>query len=301
MNKKKYQDHELIDIFEIYINFKNNYLKVISIIFLCLLISFLYANFQSKKIQFTESKIVLRKPLVSVFSSIDNFFTDKYFYGQQKTQVNDYFFNNLILNMSSKELLNTFSNKYEKLKKIKQNDKNYIKYLKINKINKLDLNGKIIRHPIEFSLIYPTNENFNGNKFLNDFTDFVYKKTANIFFEEIKDSINLEILRNKEAVNYAIEFNIQEPVSFIPSKQIFEDSKFLLGYKFLLLEINNLEKKLNTLSLANIKYDPVYEKATIISNNVNYFLRYVFIGIIVGFLMSFLFILFVTIKKKINN
>ena len=233
-----------------------------------------------------------------MFASVDSFFTDKYFYNQQNIQVNDYFFNNLILNLSSKELLNTFFNKNEKLKEFKQNNKNYIKYLEINKNNKLDLNGRIIRDPIEFSFTYPTNENFNGNKFLNDFTNFVYKKTVNIFFEEIKDSINLEILKNKESLGYAIEFNIQEPKSFFPSKQIFEDSKFLLGYKFLSLKINNLEKKLNTLNLANIKYDPVYEEATIISNNIDYFFRYVFIGIIVGFSMSFLLILFLTINKK---
>lgn len=299
MNKKKNLDHEVVNIFEIYMNFKNNYLKVISIIFSCLVISILLAHFQSKKVQFTESKIVIRKPLVSVFASVDSFFTDKYFYNQQNIQVNDYFFNNLILNLSSKELLNTFFNKNEKLKEFKQNNKNYIKYLEINKNNKLDLNGRIIRDPIEFFFIYPTNENFNGNKFLNDFTNFAYKKTVNIFFEEIKDSINLEILKNKESLNYAIELNIQEPKSFFPSKQIFEDSKFLLGYKFLSLKINNLEKKLNTLKLANIKYDPIYEKAKIISNKENFFLRYVLVGLIAGFSMSFLLILFETINKKV--
>ena len=47
------------------------------------------------------------------------------------------------------------------------------------------------------------------------------------------------------------------------------------------------------------KYDPVYEEATIISNNTDYFFRYVFIGLIVGFSMSFLLILFVTINKKV--
>ena len=35
MNKKKNLDHEVVNIFEIYMNFKNNYLKVISIIFSC--------------------------------------------------------------------------------------------------------------------------------------------------------------------------------------------------------------------------------------------------------------------------
>ena len=48
MNKKKNLDHEVVDIFEIYMNFKNNYLKVVSIIFSCLVISILLAHFQSK-------------------------------------------------------------------------------------------------------------------------------------------------------------------------------------------------------------------------------------------------------------
>ena len=301
MKKKKLLDHEVIDIFEIYRNFKSNYLKVIFIFFSCLIISLLYAQFQSKKTQFVESKIVIRKPMITAFQSIDNFFIEKYFYNQDSLIVSDYFFNNLTINLSSKKLLTKFISKYEKLIELKKNNKNFINYLKINKSNKLDLRGRIIRDPIEYSFIYTRSEKFDGNKFLNDFTNFVYKKTLNVFINEVKDSINLEIVKYKEHLNYAIELNIEEPKNIFSSDKTFESKEFLLGYKFLLLKINNLKKKLNTLNHENIKYEPVYEEATIISNNENYFPRYVFIGLIVGFCISFLLILFVTLKKKYNN
>jgi len=293
---------DLNDIF----NFVHNFYK--EIIFI-LIISFISGiSFHSYKLRHSiievKSEIEIRQPSTDMFGVYNRVLELKL---EKKIELNnnqlldDYnrvFYQNLLSTSNLYSFLEQSDDLDSFKKSLGKSSNIFSDYFDNNKFGRTQVKDKIISNKIFF--VYP--HNFNGRDFFNKYVLFNKNKTVREFKNKLATLLKDKILIYEEALEIANKINLLDPILKSYSQYNNEpEALFYKGVNVLRLEIVNNEKLLKKLENDKFEYNPILEKSSApIYLNSSYNKFNFFIGLLFGFLLSFLIIFFKTLLKKSN-
>ncbi len=171
---------------------------------------------------------------------------------------------------------------------------------------------------LEFKLFYP--KEVQGDKILNEYGFFISKKVFSAFVHKVETSTKQTLNIKQLAFNIAKKINLTDPQFLSDAVFNQSDHEYLKGTKVLNEEIKKLNQELDFMMQAKellskdessdiikystpsfyIEWQPIIEKAYFQTLPIDRY-RYVFIGSVIGFVLSLLLILVLKIKKNISN
>jgi LPS O-antigen subunit length determinant protein (WzzB/FepE family) len=162
--------------------------------------------------------------------------------------------------------------------------------------NKLGLIKEKEINSTKYFLLF--NNEIDGIMFLNNYVDYINKKT--IF--EISELLKLQLL----GVKYRIEqeykkakiANIETPIINTDSQNLIDGFSYSQGSRILLLELNDINMKLARLEKDPVNYNPVLDKASIVNNISKRSYIYYPGGFFFGIFFYFVFFFFKTALQK---
>ena len=308
MKYKSYNSSKInTDVNDIF-NFVYNFYK--EIIFI-LIISFISGiSFYSYKLRHSiievKSEIEIRHPSADIFQAYNSIVELKL---EKKIELNnvkllDEYNKIFYQNLLSKDNLFSFLEQSDDLdsfkKSLGKSSNIYSQYFNNNKFGATQVKDKIILNKI--FLVYP--HNFNGRDFLEKYV--LFNETVREFKNKLTSAIKNNILIYEEALEIANKINLLDPIlkSYSQYNIVVNEPEtlFYKGANVLRIEIINKEKLLKKLENDKFEYNPILEKSSVpIYLNSSYNKFNFFIGLLFGFLLSFLIIFFKTLLKKVIN
>lgn len=153
--------------------------------------------------------------------------------------------------------------------------------------------------PNKFFLVFP--KELDGVVFLNNYTDFIKKKTIIELKNNLKLTIQNKINDNEQALEIASIIGLEDPILKSAKKnQLLPEVEdlFYKGSKVLSQNIINLKKLLIKLENDPFNYDPKLDRSAISEFNSKRLTFDYFSGLILGFILSCLIIFF---RSSIRN
>jgi len=273
----------------------------ISIIFGVL--GYLYSSAQLKEFK-TEIKI--KNPYEELFLNYKIFknennekFSNKNYEGDEKKFVN--IFQQNFISLDNVAVFLEQSKEFDNLKAILKS-KNITPQQYFN--NKLIL----IKETTFTKYFLLFNNELDGIMFLNNYIDYINKKTIFEITELIKLKILSEKYRLEKEYKKAKIANIEIPSLNTNSQNLIEGFSYFIegfsyfqGSKILLLELDELDMKLARLEKDPINYSPILEKASIVNNISKRLYIYYPGGFFFGIFFSFVIVFFKTALNKNNK
>jgi LPS O-antigen subunit length determinant protein (WzzB/FepE family) len=274
---------------------------ILSISIICGLAGYLYASFQPQEFQ---TEITLKNPPVQLFDVYNQYFKKNNNNNNNSTATTllEQFISDFKLNFFSLDNLESFVEENREIDKFKGylKSKNITakKYFK-NKIH--SVKEKNINILNKYSLIF--SKELDGDIFLNNYAEFIKKKTILEFKKNIKLVLENKITITEQAFQHAKIINLEKPILISESQSHYKainepDALFYNGTKILDQEIINLKKLFLKLENDQFNYNFIIERASypklISKSNAFYFL----IGIFVGLFFSIVIIISKSILQR---
>ena len=162
--------------------------------------------------------------------------------------------------------------------------------------NKLGLIKEKEINSTKYFLLF--NNEIDGIMFLNNYVDYINKKT--IF--EISELLKLQLLGVKYRVEQEYKkakiANIEIPIINTDSQNLIDGFSYSQGSRILLLELNDIDMKLARLEKNLVNYNPVLDKASIVNNISKRSYIYYPGGFFFGIFFYFVFFFFKTALQK---
>lgn len=226
-------------------------------------------------------------------------------YKNQQSNSN-FFYEEFYLNLSSSDNISNFlqqSKDYDLLKKyLELNNVTAKQYFSNNKLgiqedkkaNTIIVQQKDARTKINFFLIAP--KEVDGLTLLQNYVDYTNNKTLNFFKDQIKFSLNSEIVKLENELKIAKLLNIVNPTLHNNAALAAEPkSLFYLGSKVLSLQIGDLKANYDKLENFKSNFNIIIDRPSYTRNGESK-IFYVIFGSVIGFILS-LIIIFI---KKYN-
>jgi LPS O-antigen subunit length determinant protein (WzzB/FepE family) len=277
---------------------------ILSISIICGLAGYLYASFQPQEFK---AKIKLKNPpsqLFEVYSHELNYRNSNSNIDLRGQFIFDFKLNFLSLNnlQNFTEESREFDNFKEYLRLRNISSKKYFE----NKIHEVKEKNLII--PNEYFLVYT--KELDGDIFLNNYAQFIKKKTVFEIKKNLKLSIKNKIAALENALEKAILINLENPILINLENPILKstnqknivvtewDDLFYKGSKILLQEIIYLNRFLIKLENDQFNFEILSDNPLSFPINKNLNLTYLAIGTMFGLFLSFGIILFRSILKN---
>lgn len=269
---------------------------ILSISIICGLVGYLYASF---KFQEFIIEIKLRNPPAQLFEAY-TFMLSNPNTNTNTSNIHGEFVSNFKLNFLSLDNLQSFVEESKDLE-------NFKKYLKSKNITAKEyfkgqfneVSEKNSITPNKYSLVF--SKELAGDIFLNNYTQFIKKKTI----LELKKNIKL-LIENK--INYydlALEkaklINLTNPIQRSINEYVLVSKPEDLFYKGTIIlsqEIISLKRLLIKLENEQFYFDPISDNGLSSKLNPNNEKFYIFFGILVGLFFSIIIIFF---KNALSN
>ena len=269
------------------------------------LVCYLYASFQPEEFKI-EIKIKnppsqLFEPYIHLFTNTNNSFTNSNINNINNNFIIEQFNSNFKLNFLSLDNLEIFVEESRDIDTFK-------KYLKSRNISaKLYFAKKFGEEknkniPSTYFLFFDQNL-FDGNIFINNYSQFIKNKNITEFKENLKLTIENKINNTQDALEIANLINLENPILKSPSmsSQVVNEPEALFYKGTRVLEkIILIEKKLlQKLENDQFNYSLILDKGIPLKINTMFKYFYFLIGLFFGFFLSFVIIFFKsTLKNK---
>ena len=269
---------------------------ILSISIICGLAGYLYASFQPQEFK---AKIKLKNPpsqLFEVYSQELNYRNNNSNIDIRGQFIFDFKLNFLSLNnlQNFTEESREFDNFKEYLRLRNISSKKYFE----NKIHEVKEKNLII--PNEYFLVYT--KELDGDIFLNNYAQFIKKKTVFEIKKNLKLSITNKIAALENALEKAIIINLENPILKSTNQTNLvvteRDDLFYKGSKILLQEIIYLNRFLIKLENDQFNFEILSDNPLSFPINKNLNLTYLAIGTMFGLFLSFGIIFFRSILKN---
>jgi LPS O-antigen subunit length determinant protein (WzzB/FepE family) len=306
--KKKFSD-----LIEGEVNFADLLIKcwkekilILSITIICVMLSYLYVFALQQEFK---TEITIKNPPEEIFFSYER---RLYFYNPTTTNNNNNNNNNnnvtkqFILDFNLKllsldnlerfvEQSNEFDDFKEYLKIKKMTPK---KYFQNNKFGQFKEKNQTIVN--KYFLIFP--KELDGITFINNYVEFTKNRQIIEHENKLKLLIKDDIEVFQQALVSAKLVNLENPVliAIDPRNTIANSPEFLFyrGSKILTQQITNFEKMLSNLENNKLNYNPILDKASVLSVVSKFSFLYIVAGLIFGFFLSFVIIFFKALNKN---
>jgi LPS O-antigen subunit length determinant protein (WzzB/FepE family) len=257
---------------------------ILSISIICGLAGYLYIFFQPQEFK---TEIKLKNPPPQLFQTYTRTSIDNNNNNNNNNVIQ--FISDFKLNFLSLDYVESFveeSREFDNFKRyLKSRNISTKKYFE-NKINEVKEKNLII--PNKYFLVFT--KELDGDIFLNNYAQFIKKKTVFEFKKNLKFSIENKIAEYENALENAKLINLENPI-LISTKQtnqvvIDPDILFYKGSKILSQDITFLKRLLIKLENEQFDYEVVLEKtANSPVKEISYFVFFG-IGLILGLFLS---------------
>jgi LPS O-antigen subunit length determinant protein (WzzB/FepE family) len=280
---------------------------ILSICIICGLAGYLYASFQLQEFK-TEIKLKnppyqLFEPYVKIYANNQNNRNNN---NNNPNNNYDYevflqFNNDIRLNFLSLDNLQSFIEESREFDNFKAHLKLRNVSAKMYFANKIEaVKEKNLVNLDKYSLVFT--KELEGDIFLNNYAEFIKKKTVFNLKKNLKLSISNKIILFENAYENAKLVNLQDPLlksSNMSSQVVNEpDDLFYKGSKILSQEITYLKKLLIKLENDQFDYEIISDKALNSSDKEMLNLKFFVIGIMFGLFLSLGIIFFKGILKN---
>ena len=277
---------------------------ILFISIICGLAGYLYASFQPQEFR---TEIILKNPPIQIFEPYNIRTLDLNDNNKNKNNNNNnnnidgQFISDFKLNFLSIDNVQNFIEESREF----DNFKGYLKSRNISpkqyfidkKFGEVKVNKLII--PNKYFLSHP--KELDGAIFLNEYVEFIKKKTIVEFKNVTKLSI-LNIINNtQEAMEIAKKIQLENPIinNTSQSQVVFEpEALFYKGTKVLGENIISLNKKLIKLENDQFVFNIISQKPITFPNNPKNLPLYFALGLMLGLFLSLVIIFFKVILKN---
>ena len=267
---------------------------ILTISIICGLAGYLYASFQP---QMFKTEIQLKNPPPQLFESYSLIFNNN---NNSKTLAAQ-FISDYKLNFFSLDNLQSFVEESRELDDFKAylKSRNFsVKKYFANKISEVREKNLII--PNKYSLVFT--KEINGDIFLNNYVQFIKKKTVLEIKEFLKTLIESRIILYEVSLEKAKLINLENPV-LMPMDSKYQvvnepDELFYKGSKIISLEIISLKRLLTKLEKDQFNFAIVSDKAFKSPVETMSNLSHILYGLMLGIFLSLGIIFFKSILKK---
>jgi LPS O-antigen subunit length determinant protein (WzzB/FepE family) len=281
--------------------------KVLILIFsiACMLLFYLYTLTLTKEFK---TEIIIQDPAYEVLKKYDKFVSNKKNINtieadKIKTEVNvvTKFIDDFKLNLLSLDNLENFveqSKEFDDFKVfLKKRNISAQKYFRGYRFGELKEKNKTILN--RYFIIFP--KELAGTIFLNNYVEFTKNKTKGEFINKIRIGIYLQLTEFEENLKMAKQIGLEDPVMKSSHNNFFVDvkSSYLEGTKVLSQKIINTKQLLSDLERNQFDYNPILDKASVISEVAPFYqLLYILGGFVFGFFLSLIIIFFRDVIKN---
>ena len=267
---------------------------ILSISIICGLLGYLYASFKPEEFK---AEIKLKNPPLQLFEVYTHLFL------KDGNIINEQFISDFKLNFLSLNNVESFVEESRDLD-------DFRRYLKSQNISVkeyfreklVEAKEKNIIIPITYTLVFKK-ELLRGDIFLNNYVEFIKKKTVFEFKERIKLLIEYKIKIHEDSLEIAKLINLENPFFqkfAVPGMQAINQPDGLMyrGTKILSRDINNNIKLLKKIENEQFNYNAVLDKGIMFKINTKPMYFYFSIGLFIGFFLSCIIIYFKTVLKN---
>jgi LPS O-antigen subunit length determinant protein (WzzB/FepE family) len=271
---------------------------ILSISIICGLLGYLYASFKPEEFK---TEIKLKNPPSQLFEPYTQVFTNNNSKSNSNNNITEQFISDFKLNFLSLDNLQSFIEEGREF----DNFKEYLKLRNIsakryfvNKINQVKEKDLII--PNKYSLVFT--KELDGDIFLNNYAQFIKKKTEFELKKNLKLSIINKITSLENALENAILINLENPIlrSMNQRNQVVNEPEdlFYKGSKILSQEIIYAKKLLIKLENDQFNFNIISDKSLNSPVKKMPNLTYFAIGLMFGLFLSSGIIFFKDILKN---
>jgi LPS O-antigen subunit length determinant protein (WzzB/FepE family) len=296
-----YLTDDEIDLIDVIKKFWKEKILILSISIICGLLSYFYEL--SKPQQF-RSEIILKNPPVQIFEPYNllnnNNFSNNINNNNNNNNIAEQFISNFISNFLSLDYLQSFleeTREFDNFKGyLKSRNISAKKYFIDNKI--VEAKDKNIIIPNKYSLTHT--KELNADIFLNEYVEFIKKKTTVQFKNILKLTIVNSINNHQEAFEIAKKIQLENPIiKTINQQQVVNEPEALFYKGTIVLSENliSLNKKLIKLENDQFVFDVILQKPiTFLDDSTNPRL-YFALGVMLGLFLSLVIIYLKNILK----
>ncbi len=309
MNKSHhYQEKDEIDLSALIRRLWKEKILILIFSIVCMLLFYLYTLTFDKEFK---TEITIKDPDYEVLKKYDKFISYKKNINtiesdKIKIEVNvaTKFIDDFNLNLLSLDNLENFLQQSKGLDDfkvfLKKRNTSAQKYFGGYRFGELKEKNKTIYN--RYFLIFP--KELEGTIFLNNYVQFTKNKTKGEFINKIRIAIYVHLTEYEENFQIAKQIGIENPVmkfSESSANNFFLDTKssYLEGTKVLSQKIIYIKQFLSDLERNQFDYDPILDKASVISKVAPFYqLLYILGGFVFGFFLSLIIIFF---RDSIKN
>ena len=285
---------------------------ILSIFLIVLSSAYFYINLNSGEKKFYKSSIILKSNNQSFIEIENKFMIDdyydapksKYFIDGSQNPINllNLLYINFLENITSADNLKLFFDQNNNINDFKL-------YLKKNGIKVKDyfsINFKSNENDLKniFTLYFPSE--LDGEKFLNEYIQFMYSKTKNLYKNYQLNNINNKISSYSKSLEIAREIGLINPIlQSIPESSAIVNINdpnilFYKGSKVLNIQLKHLEVIKDRVKKSNLTFKPILVLATdrqeILKDNFRIYLNAILLSLLIS--LSVILIKNINLKDK---
>jgi LPS O-antigen subunit length determinant protein (WzzB/FepE family) len=267
---------------------------ILSISIICGLLGYLYASFKPEEFK---AEIKLKNPPLQLFEAYTQVFLNN------NSEISEQFISDFKLNFLSLDNVERFVEESRDLDDFKE-------YLKSQNISVKEYFREKLVEAKEKNTIIPNTYKLvskkkilDGDIFLNNYAEFIKKKTVFEFKKELKLLIEHRIKIYEESLEIAKLINLENPIfqkfQTLDMQAIQQtDALMYRGIKVLSRDLINSKKLLQKLENEQFNYNNVLDKGIVFRVNTKPIYFYFSIGLFIGFFLSCIIIYFKTVIKN---